>query len=94
MEHLKIYRKKHVDTGAGLRENLFSAYKIKIQIIKHDLFSKTISDLEKISKTKLSMTMKYLINVICDHIRMLSFAIADGVLPSNEGRGYVDKKST
>ena len=81
---------KHVDTGAGL-ERICSVLQGKNSNYKTDLFSETISDLEKISKTKyLDNEITY--NVICDHIRMLSFAIADGVLPSNEGRGYVVRR--
>ena len=81
---------KHVDTGAGL-ERICSVLQGKNSNYKTDLFSSTISDLEKISKTKyLDNEIAY--NVICDHIRMLSFAIADGVLPSNEGRGYVVRR--
>ena len=82
--------KKHVDTGAGL-ERICSVLQNKNSNYKTDLFSKTISDLEKISKTNYQDNeVSY--NVICDHIRMLSFAIADGVLPSNEGRGYVVRR--
>ena len=82
--------KKHVDTGAGL-ERICSVLQNKNSNYKNDLFSKTISDLEKISKTSYQHhEVSY--NVICDHIRMLSFAIADGVLPSNEGRGYVVRR--
>ena len=81
---------KHVDTGAGL-ERICSVLQGKNSNYKTDLFSETISDLEKISKTKyIDNEVTY--NVICDHIRMLSFAIADGVLPSNEGRGYVVRR--
>ena len=81
---------KHVDTGAGL-ERICSVLQGKNSNYETDLFSETISDLEKISKTKyIDNEVTY--NVICDHIRMLSFAIADGVLPSNEGRGYVVRR--
>ena len=82
--------KKHVDTGAGL-ERICSVLQGKNSNYKTDLFSKTISDLEKISKTKYTDN-EVTYNVICDHIRMLSFSIADGVLPSNEGRGYVVRR--
>ena len=82
--------KKHVDTGAGL-ERICSVLQGKNSNYKTDLFSKTISDLERISKTKYADN-EVTYNVICDHIRMLSFAIADGVLPSNEGRGYVVRR--
>jgi len=79
--------KKHVDTGAGL-ERICSVLQNKDSNYKTDLFSKTIEDLENFSKTKYQdFEVPY--NVICDHIRMLSFAIADGVVPSNDGRGYV-----
>jgi len=82
--------KKHVDTGAGL-ERICSVLQNKNSNYKTDLFAKTISDLEKISKTSYKDNeVSY--HVICDHIRMLSFAIADGVLPSNEGRGYVVRR--
>ena len=82
--------KKHVDTGAGL-ERICSVLQNKNSNYKTDLFEKTIFDLEKISNTKYDdHEVSY--QVICDHIRMLSFAIADGVLPSNEGRGYVIRR--
>ena len=82
--------KKHVDTGAGL-ERICSVLQNKDSNYKTDLFSKTIEDLENFSKTKYQdFEVSY--NVICDHIRMLSFAIADGVVPSNDGRGYVVRR--
>jgi len=79
--------KKHVDTGAGL-ERICSVLQDKDSNYKTDLFSKTIEDLENFTNKKYQdFEVSY--NVICDHIRMLSFAIADGVVPSNDGRGYV-----
>ena len=82
--------KKHVDTGAGL-ERICSVLQNKDSNYKTDLFLKTIEDLENFSNTKYQdFEVSY--NVICDHIRMLSFAIADGVVPSNDGRGYVVRR--
>ena len=82
--------KKHVDTGAGL-ERICSVLQNKDSNYKTDLFAKTIEDLENFSNKKYQdFEVSY--NVICDHIRMLSFAIADGVIPSNDGRGYVVRR--
>ena len=82
--------KKHVDTGAGL-ERICSVLQGKDSNYKTDLFEKTISEIENISGAKYNKN-EITFNVICDHIRMLSFAIADGVLPSNDGRGYVIRR--
>ena len=82
--------KKHVDTGAGL-ERICSVLQGKDSNYKTDLFEKTISEIESISGAKYNKN-EITFNVICDHIRMLSFAIADGVLPSNDGRGYVIRR--
>ena len=77
----------HVDTGAGL-ERITSVLQNKTSNYETDLFQPVIKELESKSK------VKYVDNpvpfqVIADHIRMLCFSIADGALPSNEGRGYV-----
>ena len=77
----------HVDTGAGL-ERITSILQNKTSNYETDLFQPVIKELESKSK------IKYVDNpvpfqVIADHIRMLCFSIADGALPSNEGRGYV-----
>ena len=77
----------HVDTGAGL-ERITSVLQNKTSNYETDLFQPVIKELESKSK------IKYVDNpvpfqVIADHIRMLCFSIADGALPSNEGRGYV-----
>jgi len=75
-----------VDTGMGLErlaavlQHVHSNYEI-------DLFQHLIRDAAKLTNTK-DLENKSL-RVIADHIRACSFLIVDGVLPSNEGRGYV-----
>ena len=78
--------KPSVDTGAGLErvaavmQNVHSNYEI-------DLFQALLADIGEITGVK-DLTNNSL-RVIADHIRSCSFLIVDGVLPSNEGRGYV-----
>jgi len=82
--------KKHVDTGAGL-ERLCSVLQQKNSNYQTDLFAEIISEIESISHTSYNdHEVSY--NVLCDHIRMLTFSIADGVIPSNDGRGYVVRR--
>ena len=82
--------KKHVDTGAGL-ERLCSVLQQKNSNYQTDLFSEIISEIESISQTSYNdHEVSY--NVLCDHIRMLTFSIADGIIPSNDGRGYVVRR--
>ena len=82
--------KKHVDTGAGL-ERLCSVLQQKNSNYQTDLFAEIISEIESISHTSYNdHEVSY--NVLCDHIRMLTFSIADGVTPSNDGRGYVVRR--
>ncbi|MCX8642151.1 MULTISPECIES: alanine--tRNA ligase [unclassified Gilliamella] len=78
--------KPSVDTGMGLEriaavlQHVNSNYEI-------DLFKKLIKDTAQIIQTK-DLESKSL-RVIADHIRSCAFLISDGVMPSNEGRGYV-----
>lgn len=78
--------KPSVDTGMGLEriaavmQNVHDNYDI-------DLFQKIISVIAKMANSK-DLQNKSL-RVIADHIRSTSFLIVDGVIPSNEGRGYV-----
>ncbi|MBK4765246.1 MAG: alanine--tRNA ligase [Pantoea sp. Brub] len=77
---------KSIDTGMGLEriasviQNVKSNYKI-------DIFRKLIKSIAKIINTK-DINNKSLY-IIADHIRASAFLIADGVIPSNENRGYV-----
>ncbi|MCK4401897.1 alanine--tRNA ligase [bacterium] len=79
---------RHVDTGMGLErisrvlQNVKSNYDT-------DLFKPIIEDVCKISDKPYKGEYLVPIQIIVDHIRALVFAIADGVMPSNEGRGYV-----
>lgn len=81
--------KPSVDTGMGLEriaavmQNVHSNYDI-------DLFQSLISATRALAPHKLSDdTSLTSLRVIADHIRSVTFLIADGVIPSNEGRGYV-----
>lgn len=78
---------KHVDTGAGL-ERIVSVLQGKTSNYETDLFSGIISNIEELTGKNYAET-PVPFQVIADHIRMLSFSIADGALPSNDGRGYV-----
>ena len=78
---------KHVDTGAGL-ERIAAVLQGKTSNYDSDLFSPIIDRIEAISGS-LYETDPIPHRVIADHLRMLCFSIADGALPSNDGRGYV-----
>ena len=78
---------KHIDTGAGL-ERLTTVMQHKTNNYDTDLFLPIIQTIEQNSGIS-SSDNPIPFRVIADHIRMLSVAISDGVLPSNEGRGYV-----
>jgi len=82
---------KHVDTGMGF-ERVVAVLQNKNSNYDIDIFSDIISGIEKITAQKYVATddkRGTAFRVIADHIRALSFAITDGAVPSNEGRGYV-----
>tara|TARA_A100001011_G_scaffold398800_1_gene504561 strand:- start:33201 stop:35798 length:2598 start_codon:yes stop_codon:yes gene_type:complete len=80
---------KHVDTGMGL-ERILSVLNDNPSNYETDLFKNIIDDIKKITKKEYSVGLDGIPHrVIADHIRMLCFSIADGAIPSNDGRGYV-----
>ncbi|MEY6550033.1 alanine--tRNA ligase [Bacillus cereus] len=83
--------KKNIDTGMGL-ERMTSIVQDVPTNFDTDLFMPMIGATETISGEKyrngdLEKDMAF--KVIADHIRTVTFAVGDGALPSNEGRGYV-----
>lgn len=84
---------KHVDTGMGL-ERIVRAINGKNSNYDTDLFQDTIAVLAKESGKEYGKNEKIDIafRVVADHIRAVSFAIADGQLPDNNGAGYVIRR--
>ena len=85
---------KHVDTGLGL-ERIVSVLQGVNSNYDTDLFMNIISAIAEIAHKKYSDSTDkegIAFRVIADHIRALTFAIGDGILPSNEGRGYVMRR--
>ncbi|MFH1213575.1 MAG: alanine--tRNA ligase [Candidatus Neomarinimicrobiota bacterium] len=82
---------KHVDTGAGL-ERIVAALQGKHSNYDTDLFMPIIDQIAALTGKPYIEETGMPHRVIADHIRMLSFAIADGGLPSNDGRGYVIRR--
>ncbi|MCK7606996.1 alanine--tRNA ligase [Geobacillus stearothermophilus] len=82
--------KKNIDTGMGL-ERMCSILQDVPTNFETDLFMPIIRATEQISGERYGEDREkdVAFKVIADHIRAVTFAIGDGALPSNEGRGYV-----
>jgi alanyl-tRNA synthetase len=82
---------KNIDTGAGL-ERWASVLQGKRTVYDTDLFRPIIATIEKLSGLNYDVadeTTKRAMRIAAEHTRAAAFLIADGVMPSNEGRGYV-----
>ena len=79
---------KHVDTGMGF-ERICSVLQQKVSNYDTDIFTPLIEKVAELSGRSYDGNDAIAMRVIADHIRTLSIAISDGVLPSNDGRGYV-----
>ena len=91
---LKVLPRQHVDTGMGL-ERLAMVLQGKTSTYDTDIFAALIAHLENKSHKKYTggdSKLDIAFRVISDHIRAVSFAIADGQLPSNTGAGYVIRR--
>jgi alanyl-tRNA synthetase len=93
--------KQHVDTGMGF-ERLVRVLQGKQSNYDTDVFSSLIQKIEQLSglrykpeeedKHKKQLLINIAMRVIADHIRTISFSIADGQLPGNTGAGYVIRR--
>ena len=91
---LELLPLTHVDTGMGF-ERLVRVVQGKSSNYDTDVFSGTIESTEKIVGLKYDRSdskQAIAFRVIADHIRAVSFTIADGQLPSNTGAGYVIRR--
>ena len=80
---------KHVDTGMGF-ERVCAVLQGKKSNYDTDVFTPIIDAVSKLSGVKYEKEEDRIpMRVIADHIRALTFAIADGAVPGNDGRGYV-----
>lgn len=80
---------KHVDTGMGF-ERVCAVLQNKKSNYDTDVFTPIIDAISKLSKVNYEKEEDRIpMRVIADHIRALTFAIADGAVPGNDGRGYV-----
>ena len=80
--------KKSVDTGMGL-ERIAAVLQGVQNNFDIDLFRDIIAGVEDVLSVKKDGTNAPSFNIIADHVRAVGFLIADGVMPGNEGRGYV-----
>ena len=97
---LKTLPAKHVDTGMGF-ERLVSVLQDKSSNYATDVFHPLFARIQEVTEAR-PYTDKYgaddvdgidtAYRVIADHIRLLTFAISDGGVPNNEGRGYVVRR--
>lgn len=81
---------KNVDTGAGL-ERILAAINGAVSVFDTDLLTSLVEQAMSITGQRLGIDERsdIALKVIADHARTMAFLVSDGVIPSNEGRGYV-----
>lgn len=82
---------KNIDTGMGL-ERLTAVMEGKQNNFETELFQPIINEIKNECSLREDSPSKELFYSIADHVRAVVFSIYDGVMPSNEGRGYVIRK--
>jgi alanyl-tRNA synthetase len=91
---LNLLPSPSIDTGAGL-ERMAAVLQGKISNFDTDLFTPLIARAGELTQTKYqdgNASSDASLRIIADHARAATFLISDGVLPANEGRGYVLRK--
>ncbi|MDP8262855.1 MAG: alanine--tRNA ligase [Candidatus Ancaeobacter aquaticus] len=83
--------RKGIDTGMGL-ERLALLLQGVSNNYETDLFAPIIKDIGSHTSEPYEKDNKYAYHVIADHIRALTFALSENILPANEGRGYVMRR--
>ncbi len=81
-------KRPSIDTGMGL-ERIAAILQGVHSNFETDMFQHLIKAIADMANTDPNGPLKASHNVVADHLRAICFLIADGVLPSNEGRGYV-----
>ncbi|MCK4912859.1 MAG: alanine--tRNA ligase, partial [Candidatus Omnitrophica bacterium] len=84
---------KNIDTGMGL-ERMAAVLQKKESNFEIDILAPVVDEVKKmiVKSSHREKLIKSSVNAIVDHARAATFSIADGVYPSNEGRGYVIRK--
>ena len=82
--------KKNIDTGAGL-ERIAAVVQGKANNFETDLLFPILEEAAKITGSQYAKNSEtdFSLKVITDHVRAVTFLVNDGVIPSNEGRGYI-----
>lgn len=90
---LKTLPAKHVDTGMGF-ERVCAVLQGKTSNYDSDVFTPLLTEIAKLAGTEYGKNEEkdIAMRVIADHIRAVSFSIADGASPGNDGRGYVIRR--
>ncbi len=87
-DNLEILPGKYVDTGMGL-ERILAVLNGKVNNYDTDLFEYVFKRIEEETKTNLKKNLLIPFRIISDHLKSIIFMMSEGILPSNEGRGYV-----
>jgi alanyl-tRNA synthetase len=83
-------KNRGIDTGIGL-ERLVMVVQGKTSIFQTDLFRPLVDEAARVAGVAYE-GREVALHIIADHARALTFALGEGVLPSNEGRGYVIRR--
>jgi alanyl-tRNA synthetase len=88
---LEKLKQRNIDTGMGV-ERTVAMLQRKEDVYQTELFAGLINQIEEISGKKYEKENQKTMRIIVDHLRAATFAIADGVMPSNTETGYVVRR--